>query len=172
MRQLLVLFYLLSSVVIFHIEICAQQNNDDKSQTNRKVFSSFTIGAIEILSLSIGYQIDDNYSIAIKSQNIASGGGWIFPATSWGVGLAGSYYFVGSIFNSAKVSFIPLYKTDYQFEPKEFIKGFSFECTVNREKIFSHLFRFYYELGLAYCKVKNRDALFAPSIKIGIIYNF
>jgi hypothetical protein len=154
------------------MNIAAQNKIQNENTTNRKLFSSLTIGAIEILSFSLGYQINDNFSVAIKAQNIASGGGGLFFNTSEGIGLSGSYYFKSALFNSIKLSITPLLKTSYSYEPKEFIKGFSLELATNREKIYSHLFRFYYELGIAYSKVNDRKPLLAPIVKVGVIYNF
>ncbi len=172
MKQIKFLFLFFNIIVILQLNVLAQENNYDENIKNRKIFSSLTIGAIEIMSFSIGYQINDNFSVALKGQTIASGGGWILPNTGAGIGLVGSYYFNSSIFNSLKLSVTPLYKTSYYKEPNGFIKGFSLELATNREKLYSQLFRFYYELGIAYCKVNDRNPLLAPIVKIGIIYNF
>ncbi len=150
----------------------------EDSVSQRKYFMTFTIGVVEYSSLCFSYQIDSEYSIGVKFQNILieSGGGGgatgFVVSGAFGIGIVGAHYFSGRLFNSVKLSLIPLWSSSYSDDPNSIFNGVSFECTFNRERLLSGLFKFYYELGGAVIKYSERKALIAPSIKIGIIYNF
>lgn len=164
---------LLSSNIFGQAEI----KSDEDSVYQRKFSSTLTIGVVEYSSFCFGYQINPNYSVAIKFQSIlieSSGGGGatgFVMSGAYGIGIIGAHYFSGRLFNSVKFSLIPLFKSSYSVDPNNFIDGVSFECTFNREKLLGNLFKFYYELGGAVIKYSDRKTLVAPSLKIGVIYN-
>ncbi len=156
----------------------AKTKSDEDSVYQRKFFTTLTIGVVEYSSFCFGYQINPNYSVGIKFLSIlveSSGGGGatgFVMSGAYGIGIVGAHYFSGRLFNSVKLSLVPLFKSSYSVDSNNFIDGVSFECTFNREKLLSSLFKFYYELGGAVIKYSERNALVAPSLKIGFIYNF
>ncbi len=77
----------------------------EDSVSQRKFFSTFTIGVVEYSSLCFSYQIDSENSIGVKFQNILieSGGGGgatgFLMSGAFGVGIVGAHYFSGRLFN-------------------------------------------------------------------------
>jgi hypothetical protein len=172
MKKMMVFILFIS----FGSAICQDDLNDNLSEekeviSEREYFSSITVGAIEFFSFSIGYQINQSFSLSLKAQNIVTAIG-LGIVTGLGVGLSGSYYYEDELLNSIKLSVIPLYSLSDKTHTDEFVKVVSIECTFNNEKLIAHSFRFYYELGGAICIWKDRDAFIAPSIKCGLLYNF
>ncbi len=172
MKTLILMLFLLPMVYLFgQVDLNFPSTDDEKLTDTRQYFSSITIGFIEFMSLSFGYQINDDFSISIKGENIAIHLG-LGMTTGWGIGISGSYYFNDELINSIKLSVIPVYWLSYITSDKNLIKAMSVECTFNHEKLISHSLMFYYEIGGAISIPKDSDAWIGPSIKVGVLYNF
>ena len=95
MKILVYKFILLPVLILISYEnSMAQHYSEIVDSTNRKVFSTITVGVIEGLSFTLGYQINDNYSIAVKNQYISVSGGILNSA--WGIGLTGHSIFLAN----------------------------------------------------------------------------
>jgi len=148
-----------------HIQI-----NENEVIIPRRYFTNLTVGAIEFFSISFGYQINNSFSLALKANIIATHVG-LGLNTGWGLGITGSYYFDDDLLNSIKLSVTPLFYLSKKTNDNQFIKAVSYECTMNHENLVAHSFRFYYEIGAVICLFKDREALIAPSLKLGVLYN-
>lgn len=171
MKKTFLLVFLIAGSTLCKNKINMNSNGSDIEIKEREYFCSFTVGIIETMSLSVGYQLNKSFSVSLKAHNIVTMAS-LGVITAWGGGISCSYYYEDELLNSIKLSIFPVHYSKEKSTSKDLTNVISIECTLNNEKIISQTFKFYSELGGAACILKDRDAFFAPSIKFGLLYNF
>lgn len=171
MKKTFILLFIIVGSALCENKISMNSEESDAKLKEREYFCSFTVGVIEFTSLSVGYQINQSFSVSLKAHNIATiiSLGMI---TAWDGGISCSYYYEDDLLNSIKLSIFPIHYSNEKNISEDLTKVISVECTLNNEETISQTTRFYYEFGGAVCIWKDRDAFFAPSIKFGLLCNF
>lgn len=156
-------------------------NNFDFNTNQRSVFLFSSIGLIEILSLGVGYQVTENFSLALKWSGTWIGSGEILPNSASGYGIKLSYHKPFLFFNSVTFGYIIYFKSTLDWESikqpwnlgyEPFIKGQYFDLNIGRETINESGFNFFWAIGFSVSAAKEANILYVPSLKIGLNYDF
>lgn len=157
-------------------------NESDLDTIQRSVFLFSSVGLIEILSLGVGYQITKDFSFAIKwSSTWIGSGAMILPNGASGYGIKLSYHKPFLIFNTASIEHILYTQSTLDWERKILygkidkiptLKGYYLDFNVGRETINELGFNFFWAIGFCVSAAKEAHVLYAPSLKIGLSYNF
>jgi len=152
-----------------------QENKNEKKVRNIFLFSS--IGVLEIISVGIGYQITDNFSLSLKGSVTGfEGGAFNVPNSTKGLGIKLTYYCPFIFLNT--ISFEYTLHLDANFDylgrriHKPSLKGSFFDFNIGKESINEAGFNFFWSVGFCINSVKYVQILYSPSIKIGLNFNF
>lgn len=161
---------------------CNDMNNSDLDTNQRNVFLFSSVGVIEILSLGVGYQVTENISLALKwSTTWIGSGAMILPNGASGYGIKLSYHKPFLFFNSTSFEYIVYLHSTLDWERKKLYgqinkiptyKGHYLDFNIGRETINESGFNFYWVVGFCVSAAKEAHVLYAPSLKIGLNYNF
>jgi len=157
-------------------------NNIEIENNFRGIYLFSSIGLIEIVSLGMGYQITDDFSFALKwSATWIGSSAMLLPNSASGFGIKTSYHKPFLFFNTASIDYIIYFNSTLDWESKKqpwmlgyepFIKGHYFDVNVGRETINKSAFNFFWAIGVCISVAKEAHILYAPSVKIGLNYNF
>lgn len=108
MKKAFILLFIIVGSALCENKISMNSEESDTKLKEREYFCSFTVGVIEFTSLSVGYQINQSFSVSLKAHNIATiiSLGMI---TAWGGGISCSYYYEDDLLNSIKLSIFPIH---------------------------------------------------------------
>jgi hypothetical protein len=146
----------------------------------RGIFLYSGIGLIEVLTIGIGSQVSQDISISLKYATTWIGkGAMILPNSATGIGLKLTYHkdLAPLPLNAISFDYILYlhsslgwqYRLD-RYDP--FIKGHYFDINVGKETVNESGFHFFWGVGFCISAAKEASVLYAPSIKIGINFNF
>lgn len=161
---------------------CNDMNNFDLDTNRRSVFLFSSVGIIEVLSLGVGYQVTENFSLALKwSATWIGSGAMILPNGASGYGIKLSYHKPFLFCNSTSFEYILYLHSTLDWERKKLygridkiptLKGHYFDFNIGRETINESGFKFFWAIGFCVSAAKEAHVLYAPSLKIGLNYNF
>jgi len=152
---------------------CNYGNDSDLDTNQRSVFLFSNIGILDFLSLGIGYQVSEKISIAVKgSQTFIGSSAMGFPHGGNGVGIKLSYHTPFLFFNTTSLEYIPYLSTSFDDHINSITKGNYFDFNFGRETIDESGFNFFWAIGFCVSAAKEANVLYAPSLKIGLNYNF
>lgn len=161
---------------------CDDMNYFDLDTNRRSVFLFSSIGLIEIPSLGVGYQVNKDFSFAIKWSTTWIGSyAILLPNSASGYGIKLSYHKPFLFFNSASFEYILYLHSTLDWERKELygqidkiptLKGHYLDFNIGQETINDSGFNFFWAIGFCVSAAKEANALYAPSLKIGLNYNF
>jgi len=138
----------------------------------RREFFLYTgIGFLEFMVLGVGYQINDDWAIAIKSNGVFLSRWYIGPNGETGVGIRISRFLLGSLFFNA-IHIEPSYLTPLYGEKSGRRKGFSFQLTIGGENVDKNKIHALWSLGGVVSSATGLPPLFMLSAKIGLNWNF
>jgi hypothetical protein len=154
--------------------------NAQERDSVRGVFLYSGIGLIEVLTVGIGTQVSQDFSISLKYATTWIGkGAMILPNSATGIGLKLTYHkdLAPLPLNAISFDYILYlhsslgwqYRLD-RYDP--FIKGHYFDINVGKETVNESGFHFFWGVGFCISAAKEASVLYAPSIKIGINFNF
>jgi hypothetical protein len=151
-------------------------------ETLRSLYLSGSIGVFEVGSFGIGFQINKNFSCAvIGGATWIGGANYGIPNSGSGYGVNVSYYKKILFFNNISFDYI-FYLTsslDWEslrqpwrlgYEPT--IKGYYCEVNLGHQNLSESGLNFFWSVGLGISSAKESSILFAPTLKLGINYNF
>ncbi|WP_348344904.1 hypothetical protein, partial [Ignavibacterium sp.] len=147
--------------------------NGYKDNIHRGIFLFSNIGILDFLSFGIGYQVSEKISIAIKgSQTFIGSSAMGFPQGGNGVGIKLSYRTHFLFFNTTSLEYIPYLSTSFDDHINSITKGNYFDFNFGRETIDESGFNFFWAIGFCVSAAKEANVLYAPSLKIGLNFNF
>jgi hypothetical protein len=149
----------------------------------RNIYLSASLGILEVGTFGLGYQINNNFSVSV-----IGGMAWIgsanygFPGYATGYGLIMSYYYKKILlFNTVSIDYILYLNSSLDWESlkqpwllgyEPTTKGYYLELNIGRQTINKSGFNIFWSVGVAVSSAKQANILYAPSLKIGINYNF
>ncbi len=188
-------FFLILIVVTLNFKLLFSQinlinNTNSNSLTNnteidndlRGIFLFSSIGLIEVVSIGVGYQVNENFSFSLKgSATWIGSSAMILPNSANGYGIKLTYHKPLLIFNAASFEYILYTQSTLDWESKKLygqiekiptLKGYYLDFTIGRETINESGFNFLWGIGICVSAAKEAHILYAPSLKIGLNYNF
>jgi len=149
------------------------ENNAEINNDLRGIFLFSNIGILDFLSLGIGYQVSEKISLAIKgSQTFIGSSAMGFPNGGSGVGVKLSYHTPFLFFNSTSFEYIQYLSTSYDDHINSITKGNYFDFNFGKETINKSGFNYFWAIGFSVSAAKEAHVLYAPSLKIGLNFNF
>lgn len=172
-----------SQINLFNTNDSSSLINNAKVDTNhRGMFLFASIGLIEIPSLGVGYQVTNDFSFAIKwSTTWIGSSAMILPNSASGYGIKLTYHKPFLIFNTASFEYILYTQSTLDWERKKLygqiekiptLKGYYLDFNIGRETINESGFNFFWAIGFCLSAAKEAHILYAPSLKLGLNYNF
>ncbi|KUG25725.1 hypothetical protein ASZ90_004446 [hydrocarbon metagenome] len=174
MRKFIWVFFLF----IVTNKVFSQEINSANSVNEyelRNFFVTTNTGILEFISIGIGYQINDDISIALKYS-----GTWIgssamgLPNSAYGLGCKFSYHKPFLFFNSTSFEYISYLSSTLDWQSREnepFLKGHYFDLHIGKENIEKNGFNFFWSLGICLSAAKEAHILVSPSLKGGVNFN-
>lgn len=160
--------------------LAAHHTEGQEEDSVRGVFLYSGIGLIEVLTIGVGTQVSQDISISLKYAATWIGSGAMgLPNSATGIGLKLTYHKNLAPLPLDAISFdyiLYLHSSlDWQsrldkYDP--FIKGHYFDINVGKETISESGFNFFWAVGFCISAAKEANVLYAPSIKIGLNFNF
>lgn len=182
-KYVLVAFF----IFVLNIHLFSQPNKDallnyytnesieEKVQNIRSGSIFFGIGIVDVFSLGVSKQINNELSISLKGAGVWVGSGYYVPNSGGGVGFKLGYHFKLFFVNIATIEIIPLLQLKY-YRPdkpiKSLIKGYYFDVNIGKEKINEQGLSFFWAFGFCLSAARYESLLYFPSLKIGLNYNF
>lgn len=147
--------------------------NSDEITNYRGVYIFSNIGILDFISLGIGYQFSEKISIAIKgSQTFIGSSAMGFPHGGNGVGVKLSYHTPILFINTTSFEYIQYLSTSFDDHINSITKGHYFDFNIGRETVNEAGFNFFWAIGFCISAAKEANILYAPSVKIGLNFNF
>lgn len=157
-------------------------NNTEIDKNHRSIFLFSSIGLIEVVSLGMGYQLNDDFSFALKwSTTWIGSSAMILPNSASGYGIKLIYHEPFFIFNTASFEYILYTQSTLDWERKKLydqiekiptLKGYYLDFNIGRETINESGFNFFWGIGICVSAAKEAHILYAPTLKVGLNYNF
>lgn len=157
-------------------------NNAEIDNDHRGIFLFSSIGLIEVVSIGVGYQVNENFSFSLKgSATWIGSSAMILPNSASGYGIKLTYHKQFLIFNAATFEYVLYTKSTLDWERKKLygqiemiptFKGYYLDFNIGRETINESGFNFFWGLGICVSAAKEAHILYSPSLKVGLNYNF
>ncbi len=146
---------------------------DSSTNSNRR-YIFLTTGFGEFLSFGIGFDFF-NWSVAIKLSNFIVEGGFILPNYS----LGGVGFKIARVFDKPLLKHFILNLDNISFESSfghdaeknDLYTARFLSLLIGSENRNKHGFNFLWGIGVGASKIRNRNWLLLPSLKLGLIYN-
>jgi len=137
----------------------------------RTIYFHITIGIAEPLGVGCGYQLNENWGVALKWGAYWLSGGVYAPKTNAGFGIKLSrsldYLFINNI-NCEVTLFNELFSG---VSKTMTIEGYALDINVGNEKIIKDSGNFIWAIGLSVSSGKHSPPLYLPQLKIGFNIN-
>lgn len=144
----------------------------DNADTNSRIaFFYFTTGIAEPIAIGFGYQLNEDWAIALKWSGYWLSGGTFVPESGGGYGLKLSRRTHIKYINNLNFEMTPFLNASND-ESKVFFKGFAFDLNIGNEQIKNCGIYFIWSVGLTASYARHTPPLFLPNIKIGFNINF
>lgn len=157
-------------------------NNTEIDNDLRGIFLFSSIGLIEVVSIGVGYQVNENFSFSLKdSATWIGSSAMILPNSASGYGIKLTYHKPFLIFNTSSFEYILYTQSTLDWERKKLygqiekiptLKGYYLDFNIGRETINESGFNFLWGIGICVSAAKEAHILYAPSLKLGLNYNF
>lgn len=181
MRKFISVFFLfIVTNNVFPKEI--DSTNSANENELRNIFVTFNTGILEFISVGIGYQMNDDFSIALKGSATWIGSSAMgLPNSASGFGIKASYHKPFLFFNTTSIDYLVYFNSTLDWESKKqpwklgyepFVKGHYFEFNVGKENIKKNGFNFFWSIGICVSAAKEAHILVSPSLKGGVNFNF
>lgn len=140
---------------------------DSISFVNRRIiFISTGVGFPEYLNVRIGYQLDNNWSAAVKLSNYYNGvGGRMYFGTLIG-GVRITKYYEPTILYINNISFELGYSKSGNYN------NYAFDLSIGNESTKNVLLKPFWALSISFIKTHDNKLYVTPGFKIGINFNF
>jgi hypothetical protein len=152
----------------------------EKEKSIRSVFLYSSIGLVEVFSLGLGKQLNEDFSLSVKFAAAWIGSSAsILPNGARGVGFRLAYHKPILFFNATSCDYLLylLSTLDWDTRKREpgydpFVKGHYFELSLGKETVDKPGFHLFWAVGFCISAAKEAHILYAPSLKIGVDFNF
>jgi len=145
--------------------------SDSNTPAIRTYFFYTGIGFLEFLVLGFGRQINDDWAVSIKFNEVFLSGGFIGPNAAYGVGIRFSYFLRQdfSLFNAIHIE--PTYLADFFGPHRGKREGLSFQIAIGDEEKQKRGISLSWSLGGVVSSATGSPPLYFPSAKIGLNWN-
>jgi hypothetical protein len=135
-------------------------------QDRRNIFVSIGSGFPEFFSSRIGYQINNEWSAAVKLSNYYDGvGGRMYLGTLIG-GIKITNYYEPTILSINNISFELGYSKSGNYN------NYAFDLSIGNESTRNILLKPFWALSMSFIKTYDNKLYVTPGFKIGINFNF
>jgi len=135
-------------------------------QDRRNIFVSISSGYPEFFSSRIGYQINNEWSAAVKLSNYYDGvGGRMYLGTLIG-GVKITKYYEPTILSINNFSFELGYSKSGNYN------NYVFDLSIGNESIRNILLKPFWALSMSFIKTYDNKLFVTPGFKVGVNFNF